>query len=108
MDRLVEAQGYKVQMLATDPRHYGTPILKDRESDVVVGEFSRMLKSALQTVNDKQVSADHLIIQAGVAPDTVDVHDVANALAQADMSLSFTKAVVDRMVRAYQDITTAR
>ena len=31
-----------------------------------------------------------------------------NAIAEAELSLSFTKAVIDRAVRAYQEVTTYR
>ncbi len=105
----ITPQGQHVQMVAIDPRHYGSFVITDRlpKSDLI-GNFSSMLENALQTVNDKQVQADRLVVQAAIAPDTVDVHDVSNALAQADMALSFTKAVVDRAVRAYQDITSAQ
>ncbi len=109
MDRLEAGQGYIVKMQATDPRHYGSPISTNREpkSDTV-SNFAALFENALQNVNDKQVKADNLVVQAATLPDTVDVHDVANALAEADLSLSFTKAVIDRAVRAYQEITTSR
>jgi flagellar hook-basal body complex protein FliE len=41
-------------------------------------------------------------------PDSVDVHDVTISLAEANMALNITKAVLDRVVRAYRDITSAR
>lgn len=109
MDKLIGGQGYIVNMKVTDPRHYGSPVSVNRTPENgVVSDFSALFKSALQTVNDKQVKADNLVVQAATLPDTVDVHDVANALAEADLSLSFTKAIVDRAVRAYQEITTSR
>ena len=47
-------------------------------------------------------------MQAGIRPDQVDVSDVMNAIAEAELSLSFTKAVMDRAVRAYQEVTSYR
>lgn len=109
MDRLTEAQGYIVKMQATNPLHYGEPMMKERvNKGDVVSDFGALLKGALTTVNDRQVQADSLVVQAGTSPDTVDVHDVMNALAEADLSISLTKAVIDRAVRAYQELTTAR
>ena len=41
-------------------------------------------------------------------PDEVEPHDVTIAMAQAEMSLNLTKAIVDRAVKAYNDITAMR
>ena len=35
-------------------------------------------------------------------PESVDVHDVTIALAEANLSLSMTKAIIDRAIRAYR------
>ena len=41
-------------------------------------------------------------------PDSVDVHDVTIALAEANLALSMTKAVVDRALAAYREIINVR
>jgi flagellar hook-basal body complex protein FliE len=41
-------------------------------------------------------------------PDSVDPQDVMLSLAQANMSLNMTKGVLDRVVRAYRELTGAR
>jgi flagellar hook-basal body complex protein FliE len=41
-------------------------------------------------------------------PDSVDIHDVTIALAEANLSLSMTKAIMDRAIRAYQEIVNLR
>ena len=41
-------------------------------------------------------------------PDSVDVHEVTIALAEANLALSITKAVADRALRAYQEIINVR
>jgi flagellar hook-basal body complex protein FliE len=41
-------------------------------------------------------------------PDSVNVHDVTVALAEANLALSMTKAVVDRALAAYREIINVR
>lgn len=105
----VDGTGYIFNLKTTDTRHIGGPVLVDRVSKGdIVSEFGTMFKNAIESVNDKQVKADNLIIEAGIRPEQVDVSDVMNSIAEAELSLSLTKAVVDRAVRAYQELTTSR
>ncbi len=67
-----------------------------------------MVLDELNTVNNLQLKSDELSRRLVTDPDSVDVHDVTIALAEANMSLNITKAVVDRVIRAYRDIITAR
>jgi len=62
----------------------------------------------LNTVNNLQLKSDELSRRLVTDPDSVDVHDVTIALAEANMALNITKSVVDRVIRAYRDIITAR
>ncbi|WP_297204547.1 flagellar hook-basal body complex protein FliE [uncultured Brachyspira sp.] len=100
---------YGFILKTTDPRHYG-PAQQIRRSsgNDLISNFGTMLSDAIDAVNQKQVDRDNIIVQAGIRPDQVDVSDVMNAIAEAELSLSFTKAVVDRAVRAYQEVTTYR
>lgn len=100
---------YNFVLKTTDARHYGAPqkIGRDTGGDLI-SNFGTMLSEAVESVNQKQVEKDNIIVQAGIRPDQVDVSDVMNAIAEAELSLSFTKAVVDRAVRAYQEVTTYR
>ncbi len=100
---------YNFVLKTTDPRHYGPAqkIGRDTSRDLI-SNFGTMLSEAIDSVNKKQVDRDNIIVQAGIRPDQVDVSDVMNAIAEAELSLSFTKAVMDRAVRAYQEITSYR
>ena len=100
---------YNFVLKTTDPRHYGEAqkIGRDTSRDLI-SSFGTMLSEAIESVNQKQVEKDNIIVQAGIRPDQVDVSDVMNAIAEAELSLSFTKAVMDRAVRAYQEITSYR
>lgn len=71
-------------------------------------DFGRLLFDSLNTVSAQQRTADSLAVQAVIDPDSVDVHDVSIAAAKANMSLSITKSIVDRVVQAYREIQNVR
>jgi len=47
-------------------------------------------------------------VQSIVQPDAVDADDVALAASKANLSLSLMKAVVDKALRAYNEIINMR
>jgi flagellar hook-basal body complex protein FliE len=72
------------------------------------GNFGNLLMDSLTRVSDLQKQHDQLSVQAVLNPDSVDPHDVTIAAAKANLSLSITKAVVDRALQAYQKISNLR
>ncbi len=101
------ATGNVVKMMATDPRHITGEPGAAEAVDAEAG-FGRALMQALDGVNSDQQKAMDLTQQMITDPDNVNVHDVTIALASANLSLSIAKAVVDRAVRAYQEIINVR
>ncbi|MFQ3619992.1 MAG: flagellar hook-basal body complex protein FliE [Spirochaetales bacterium] len=101
-----EATGHQVYLQTSDPRHLkgskgAPPVNANRD-------FKKMVFDELNTVNNLQMRSDDLARRIVTDPDSVDAHDVTIALAEANMALNITKAVVDRVIRAYRDIITAR
>jgi len=102
------ATGNIVQMMRTNPGHMdssgqkGLPVGEDRDG------FGNLVAEAIGRVSDQQLSADQLFQKMITNPDEVEPHDVTIAMAQAEMSLNLTKAIVDRAVKAYNDITAMR
>ncbi len=72
------------------------------------GSFGNLLLGALGSVNDSQLKSMDLTQQMVTNPDSVNVHDVTIALAEANLSLSMTKAIVDRALAAYREIINVR
>jgi len=107
MGYLAAAGGNVVTMLVTDPRHMGGAAQAARAADAESG-FGQALMQALDSVNADQQKAMDLTQQMITSPDSVNVHDVTIALASANLSLSIAKAVVDRAIRAYQEIINLR
>ena len=104
----LEALGDMVTMARTNPKHLagvGQAPVGPRNAEAGFGE---LLLKALNQVNDSQVTAVDLAQKMITDPDSVDVHDVSIALAEANMTLSMTKAVVDRVLAAYREIINVR
>ena len=43
-----------------------------------------------------------------VDPESVDVHDVTIAMAEANLSLKIAQSVIDRLIKGWNEITTTR
>jgi len=98
-----------VPLHRSDPRHLGESVggAPAVEETPTVG-FGRLLAQAFGIVNDKQIDAAQLGRQMITDPDSVNVHDITIAMAEANLSLSMTKAIVDRALRAYREIISTR
>lgn len=110
MDLLNATQvtGHQMTLLRTDPRHYAGRLDPQVASGSQDGTFASLLMDSLNGVNDQQQTADALAVQAVIDPESVDTHDVTIAAAQAQLSLSITKSVVDRVIQAYREIQNVR
>ena len=74
----------------------------------IESKFGQMLLGALGSVNDSQLKAMGLSQQMVTDPTNVNVEDVTIALADANLALSMTKAIVDRALAAYREIINIR
>ena len=90
----------------TDARHL--PGEGDAPQQTQQQSFDQMLMSSLGDVNQMQKDHANLAVQAVINPDSVDTHDVTIAAAKANLSLSITKNVVDRVIQGYREITSLR
>lgn len=104
----LEALGDVVTMARTSPKHLAGVGEEPAARQGVEAAFGELLLKALNGVNDSQVTAVNLAQQMITDPDSVNVHDVTIALAEANLALSMTKAVVDRALAAYREIINVR
>jgi flagellar hook-basal body complex protein FliE len=109
-----QALGHQISLRTTDPRHIGGAARaagygrdKAPAADLEAG-FGKLFFQSLGQVNDLQVRAQDLSQALITDPDSVDIHDVTVALAEANLALSMTKAVIDRAIRAYREIVNLR
>ena len=111
-----QAVGDVVKLARTNPLHLagtaafgGTPA-SDQAASVGGAEsaFGKLLMSALGNVNGSQLNAAQLSQQMITDPNSVNVEQVTIALADANLALSMTKAIVDRALAAYREIINVR
>jgi flagellar hook-basal body complex protein FliE len=101
--------GHIVDLARTDPRHLTGSLTPAPPAPTGPEEgFGHALAQALGQVNDLQNRSMDLAQAMITDPDSVDIHDVTIALAEANLSLSMTKAIMDRAIRAYQEIVNVR
>ena len=78
------------------------------EAVMLSGTFGESMLSALDRVSAYQQFASSLNQAAIIDPDSVDVHDVTIAQAQANMALNITRNVLNRLVQGWRDIINTR
>ncbi|MCL2130015.1 MAG: flagellar hook-basal body complex protein FliE [Treponema sp.] len=72
------------------------------------GTFEESMLNALDKVSAYQQFASSLQQAAITDPDSVDVHDITIAQAEASMSLNIARNVLNRIVQGWRDIINTR
>ena len=114
-----QAMGDVVKLARTNPRHLGGigepaaagaafPGGKTGATGAAEQKFGDLLLGALGSVNYSQLTAMNLSHKMVTDPASVNVEDVTIALADANLALSMTKAIVDRALAAYREIINIR
>ena len=80
----------------------------DNSSRPETASFEQTLLQAFDEMNTKQNRTDELAQQMIIDPESVDVHDVTIAMAEANLSLKIAQSVIDRVIKGWNDITTTR
>ena len=99
-----QVHGDAFALKVTNPRHIGGETKKAEGGD----SFSALMMEGMKEVNNKQNAYSELSQKAVLDPSSVDPHDITIAGAEANLSLNIAKNVIDRVIRAYRDITTLR
>ena len=98
--------GDSVRLARTDGRHL--PGFGEAGKTPGSGDFSEVLMGALGDANTLQQESTALAQSFITDPDSVDVHDVTIAMAQANMAVQITKQVLDGAIKAYKEIINVR
>jgi flagellar hook-basal body complex protein FliE len=72
------------------------------------GLFDDAMLQALDAVSGYQQYASGLAQAAIVDPDSVDVHDLTIAQAEASLALNITRNILNRIVQGWRDIINTR
>lgn len=103
-----EVHGHIVNLLRSHDKHmFGKNDIKVFEEDTTES-FGKLFSNALNNVNNEQIESMKLSELMITEPDSVDVHDVTIAMAEANLSLSMTKSIVDGVIKAYTNIISTR
>lgn len=66
--------------------------------------FAELLAEKINEVNDDQLSVTKVAEKVITAPDEVNVHDVAIAIAKAKQSLDLSQNIIDRVTTSWKEI----
>lgn len=110
--RASEVNGYSVPMKTSRIKHMNPEdvgLIKGGESNKVEGNsFAELLRNAFYDVNSIELRKDSMMNQFITEPDSIDVHELTNAMAKAELTLGFVRTVADKVIGAYRDISNLR
>jgi len=72
------------------------------------GTFEQAMLQALDKVSGQHQYASALSKEALINPDSVDIHDITIAQAEANMSFNAARNVLSRLVQGWRDLINAR
>jgi len=72
------------------------------------GTFEDVMLHALDKVSGVHHKASDLQKEAFLNPDSVDIHDITIAQAEADMALGIARNVLSRLVQGWRDLINTR
>ncbi|MCK4797193.1 MAG: flagellar hook-basal body complex protein FliE [Spirochaetes bacterium] len=78
------------------------------KGDSITKSFSNLFNNMIGEVNNLELKATDLTNQMVINPDSVNIHDVQIAAEQAEMAILLTKGIMDRVIRAYREVSNLR
>jgi len=117
------AMNYATTMQRTDPDHMLPPDspFTGRPNNIIAlekkigaehvtgaGTFEHAMLQALDKVSGAQLHASELQKEALINPDTVDIHDITIAQAEASMALGITRNILSRLTQGWRDLINTR
>ncbi|WP_215821289.1 flagellar hook-basal body complex protein FliE [Borreliella bavariensis] len=99
-----------INLIKKNPLHFDVNFFSSKSStkNNDAKTFKDVLINTITDINKSQLNVSKVMEQTVLRPSSVDVHDFAIALSKANMNLSILKAVVERGIKAYQDIINIR
>jgi flagellar hook-basal body complex protein FliE len=103
-----QTTGHVVALQKTDPRHLDGSVKHTLKAADPVQGFGELLARTLNGVNQLQLEGAELSRRMITDPNSVDIHDVTIALAEANLALAMTKTIVDKAIQAYRETISIR
>lgn len=80
----------------------------DLATNKVGNSFEQTLLKAFDELNKMQLKPEALAQQQIVDPESVDAHELTIAMEKASLSLNLATTIIDRVVKAWNDISITR
>ncbi len=108
-----QVSGFQVPLKTTHTRHLNrtnnnSGMIGSSNNKVEGDSFATLLRNAFYDVNSIELRKDNMMQQFIINPDSINVHDLTNAMAKSELSLGFVRAVSNKIVSAYRDISNLR
>jgi len=72
------------------------------------GVFEDAMLQALDKVSGAHINVSNLQKEAIINPESVDIHDITIAQAEAGMALDITRNILSRVVQSWRDLINTR
>ncbi len=103
-----QVAGDRISLAVTHKGHMKGITGSESPDDGSGSGFGNLVTKAINGANDAVKTSSELTEQYIINPDSVDVHDVTIAMAEANLAVSLTKSVVDNALKAYREIINIR
>ena len=109
----VPTAGRKIDLSSVDVQNFRQDMVSSTHDIELSGNpmgqsFEQVLLKTFDMMNQKQTRVDALSEKMIINPESVDPHDLTIAMAEASLSLKMTQTIVDKAIKAWNDITTTR
>ena len=98
-------RGQDVNLAATEGGHFGFDTVAGADP---VESFGTLLQKAIGNVNAAELDSYEKTNAMVATPDKVDISDVMVSFAKAQSAVNFTKAVTDRILNIFRELTNLR
>jgi flagellar hook-basal body complex protein FliE len=102
------AAGDKVTLNRTHKLHFSDEGIIGKKVEDPEKSFAKIFFGAVEEANSLQHQADELEEKMILYPEEVNIHEVMIASEKARLSVTLLKTVVEKAIRAYNDIVTMR
>ncbi len=102
------ALGDKIELKRQSKLHFNDEGYLSKKTEDPEKSFARVFFNAVNEANSLQHQSDELEEKMMLYPDQVNIHEVMIASEKARLSVSMLKTVVEKAIRAYNDIVTMR
>ena len=98
----------KLSLLKTHVHHLDSAVVTAPRPSAGNSNFGALLSQSLTEVSNLSQRHTDLAVSSILDPRSVDTHDITISAAQANLTLSLARNVIDRVIGAYRELTSLR